>query len=100
MAAKYWPRKNPLGQRLKVKDRWMQIVGIAKNANYRTTLEPPGPFSYVPLRQNLAVQNSLLIRTHEKPRALMKPLARDVHAPDPHLPPWPASPLQDQRAQT
>src|SRR5437868_11799272 len=49
MAAKYWPGKNPLGQRLKVKDRWMEIVGIAKNANYRTKLEPPGPFFYVPL---------------------------------------------------
>src|SRR5881398_4078610 len=43
MAAKYWPGKNPLGQRLKIKDRWMEIVGIAKNANYRTKLEPPGP---------------------------------------------------------
>src|SRR6266853_1770012 len=44
MAAKYWPGKNPLGQRLKVKDRWMEIVGIAKNANYRTKLEPPRSF--------------------------------------------------------
>src|SRR6266404_5160744 len=33
MAAKYWPGKNALGQRLKVKDRWLQIIGIAKNAN-------------------------------------------------------------------
>src|SRR6266567_6975395 len=96
MAAKYWPRKNPLGQRLKVKDRWMEIVGIAKNANYRTKLEPPGPFFYVPLRQNFGVQNSLLIRTREKPGAIMNALAREVHALDPNLAPWPASPLQEQ----
>ncbi len=41
MAAKYWPEKNAIGQRLKVKDKWMEIVGVAKNANYRTKLEQP-----------------------------------------------------------
>ncbi|PYM01679.1 MAG: permease, partial [Verrucomicrobia bacterium] len=96
MGAKYWPGKNPLGQHLKVKDRWMEIVGIAKNANYRTKLEPPGPFFYVPLRQNFGVQNSLLIRTREKPGAIMNALAREVHALNPNLAPWPASPLQEQ----
>src|SRR6201981_177651 len=39
MAAKYWPRKDPIGQRLKVRDRWLQIVGIAKNVNYEDKLE-------------------------------------------------------------
>src|SRR3989440_3206872 len=96
MAAKYWPGKNPLGRRLKVKDRWIEIVGIAKNANYRTKFEPPGPFFYVPLRQNFGVQNSLLIRTREKPGAITNALAREVHALDPNLAPWPASPLQEQ----
>src|SRR6266513_3014234 len=52
MAAKYWPGKDAIGQRLKVKDKWMEIVGVAKNANYRTKLEQPTPFFYVPVRQN------------------------------------------------
>src|SRR6266704_4425316 len=39
MAAKYWPGKDPIGQRLKVKDTWMQIVGLAKNVYYETKLE-------------------------------------------------------------
>ena len=96
MAAKYWPGKDALGQRLKVKDKWVQIVGIAKNANYRTKLEIPAPFFYVPLRQNFRVQNSLLIRTLETPGALMNALAREVHALDPNLAPWPADRLQEQ----
>ena len=96
MAAKYWPGKDALGQRLKVKDKWVQIVGIAKNANYRTKLEIPAPFFYVPLRQNFRVQNSLLIRTRETPGALMNALAREVHALDPNLAPWPANRLQEQ----
>src|SRR4030095_9750202 len=75
MAAKYLTVKNALGQRLKVKDKWLEIVGIAKNANYETQLEPPKPFFYVPLRQNFGVKNTLLIRTRETPGAITNALA-------------------------
>ena len=96
MAAKYWPGKDPVGQRLKAKDRWLQVVGIAKNSNYHTKTETPIPFFYVPLRQNFRVQNSLLIRTRETPGAMMKPLAREIHALDPNLAPLITDRLQDQ----
>ena len=96
MAAKYWPGKNPVGQRLKAKDRWLQIVGIARNSNYRSKTETPVPFFYVPLRQNFRVQNTLLIRTPETPGAMMNALAREVHALDPNLAPLITERLQDQ----
>jgi ABC-type antimicrobial peptide transport system permease subunit len=96
MAAKYWPGKDPVGQRLKAKDRWLRIIGIAKTSNYHTKTEAPVPFFYVPLRQNFGVQNSLLIRTRETPGAMMKPLAREVHALDPNLAPLITDRLQDQ----
>ncbi len=51
MAGKYWPGKDAIGQRLKVKDKWMQIVGVAKNVYYETKLEAPRSFFYVPVRQ-------------------------------------------------
>ena len=96
MAAKYWPAKNALGQRVKVKDRWLEIVGIAKNANYRTKLETPTPFFYVPLRQNFGVQNTLLIRTRETSGAMVNVLAREVHALDANLAPGIPYRLQEQ----
>jgi macrolide transport system ATP-binding/permease protein len=96
MAAKYWPAKNALGQRVKVKDRWLEIVGIAKNANYRTKLETPTSFFYVPLRQNFGVQNTLLIRTRETPGAMVDVLAREVHALDANLAPGIPYRLQEQ----
>jgi macrolide transport system ATP-binding/permease protein len=96
MAAKYWPEKNPIGQRLKSKDRWLQVVGIAENSNYHTKTETAIPFFYVPLRQNFRVQNSLLIRTRETPGAMMSALAREVHALDPNLAPLITDRLQDQ----
>lgn len=87
MAAKYWPGKDPIGQRFKMKDRWLQIVGVAKKVNYENKLEPPRSFFYVPVRQNFVESNNLLIRTHETPGAVRNALAREVHALDPNLAP-------------
>src|SRR5213082_2555740 len=96
MAGKYWPGKDPIGQRLKVKDTWMQIVGVAKNVKNETKLEAPKSFFYVPVRQNFFVGNALLIRTRETPGAITNALVREVHALDPTLAPYAADRLQEQ----
>jgi predicted permease len=87
MAAKYWPGKDPMGQRLKVKDRWLQIVGVARNVKYENKLELPRTFFYLPMRQNFLESNALLIRTRETPGAIRNALAREVHALDLNLAP-------------
>ena len=96
MAAKYWPGKDPIGQRLKVKDRWLQIVGVARNVNYEDKLELPKTFFYVPLRQNFPESNSLLIRTRETPGAIRSALASEVRALDPNLAPTAPFRVQEQ----
>jgi predicted permease len=96
MAAKYWPGKNALGQRVKVKDRWLEIVGIAKNANYETKREPGKPFFYLPLRQNFAIQNNLVIRTRQTPGAVLNALVPAVQALDANLAPLRAYRLGEQ----
>jgi predicted permease len=96
MAAKYWPGKKALGQRVKVRDRWLEIVGIAKNSNYETKREPAKPFFYVPLRQNFGIQNSLVIRTRQTPGAILNALAPAVHALDANLAPGRAYRLGEQ----
>src|SRR5438876_7719249 len=96
MAAKYWPGKDAIGQRLKVKDKWMEIVGVAKNANYRTKLEQPTPFFYVPVRQNFVVQNGFIIRTEQSATAIMNAFAREIHALDQNLAPLDTISLQEQ----
>jgi macrolide transport system ATP-binding/permease protein len=76
MAARYWRGEDPLGKRLQVKDRWMVVVGIAKDSKYAKFLEPPKPFFYVPLRQNFAVRAVLHIRTQEPPGTMAAALVR------------------------
>lgn len=96
MAAKYWQGKDPVGQRLKLKDRWLQIVGVARNVNYDNKRELPRPIFYVPVRQNFLVSNTLLIRTRQTPEALTAPLVREVHALDANLAPIPPFRIQEQ----
>src|SRR5947207_1962113 len=96
MAAKYWPGKDTIGQRLKVKDRWLQIVGVAKNVKYENKLELPRTFFYVPMRQNFLESNAFLIRTRETPGAIRAALAREVHALDPSLAPTAPFRVQEQ----
>jgi macrolide transport system ATP-binding/permease protein len=96
MAAKYWPGQDPIGQRLKVKDRWLQIVGVAKNVKYENKLELPRTFFYVPMRQNFLESNVVLMRTRETPGAIRTALAQEVHALDPNLAPIAPFRVQEQ----
>jgi len=96
MAAKYWPGKNAVGQRLKVKDKWMEVVGTAKDSKYSEMLEAAKPFFYLPLRQNFSVQNGFIIRTDQSATAIMNALAREIRALDPNLAPLDTVSLQEQ----
>jgi macrolide transport system ATP-binding/permease protein len=85
MTAKYWRGRNPIGERVQVKGRWMQVVGVAKDSKYERIRETPKPFFYVPLRQNFSRAPVLYIRTPLSPETMATTLAREVHALDPDL---------------
>jgi macrolide transport system ATP-binding/permease protein len=96
MAAQFWKGKNPLGERVQVKGRWMQVVGVAKDSKYGNIRELPRPFFYVPLRQNFAVLPCLTIRTPLAPETIAAVLAREIHALDGNLAPFEVISLQEQ----
>jgi len=95
-------RKDPIGQRLKVKDNWMQIVGVAKKVYYETKLEAPRSFFMCRFARTFLSEH-FAHRTRETPGAITNALSREVHALDPTLAPYAANRLQeqvDQRAYT
>jgi macrolide transport system ATP-binding/permease protein len=96
MAAKYWLGRNPMGERLQVKGRWLQVVGVAKDSKYQSIRETPKPFFYVPLRQNFARGPGLYIRTRLSPEAMTAALTREVHAIDRNLALFEVITLQEQ----
>ena len=96
MAAKYWGGRNPIGERVQVKRRWMQVVGVAKDSRYQSVRETPKPFFYVPLRQNFARGPGLNIRTRLSAETMMAALTREVHALDRNLALFEVITLQEQ----
>ena len=96
MAAKFWRGRSAVGERIQVKDRWMQIVGVAKDSKYRSVREAAEPFFYVPLRQNFSVSAALFIRSALSPEMVAVTLAQEVHALDASLAPYELITLQEQ----
>jgi predicted permease len=96
MAARYWSGKDPMGERVQVKGRWMRVVGVAKDSKYESVREPPKPFFYVPRRQNFTVGAGLYVRTPLSPETMATALAREVHTLDANLAPYELITLQEQ----
>ena len=96
MAAQYWRGRNPIGERVQVKSRWMQVVGIAKDSKYESVRETPKPFFYVPLRQNFSRGVGLYIRTPLSAQTMASALVREVHEIDPNLALYEVITLQEQ----
>jgi macrolide transport system ATP-binding/permease protein len=96
MAARYWRGKDPIGERVQVKGRWMRVVGVAKDSKYRSVRETPKPFFYVPWRQNFSVGGGLYVRTPLSPETMATALAREVHALDGNLAPYEMITMQEQ----
>jgi macrolide transport system ATP-binding/permease protein len=96
MAAQYWRGKNPIGERVQIKGRWTQVVGVAKDSKYQSVRETPKPFFYVPLRQNFSRGVGLHIRTKLSPETMAAALAREVHALDGNLALFEVITLQEQ----
>src|SRR5467141_3700076 len=96
MAAQYWRGRNPLGERVQVKGRWMQVVGVAKDSKYESVRETPKPFFYVPRHQNFSVGAGLYIRTPLSAQTMAAALARQVRALDANLAPYEMITLQEQ----
>jgi len=96
MAVQYWRGRNPIGERVQVKDRWMQVVGVAKDSKYESVREKPKPFFYVPLRQNFSRGADLFIRTPISAETMARALAREVHALDGNLALYEVITLQEQ----
>jgi len=88
MVAKYWRGADPIGKRVQVKGRWMQVVGVVKDAKYQSMSEAATPFFYVPLRQNFSTDVGLLVRTRQNADSIAPMLAKAVRGLDANLAPY------------
>ena len=96
MSARYWRGQDPVGQRLKMKDKSVLVVGVAADSKYESMGESPKPFFYVPLRQDFEREPSLYIRTVQPPQTIVAALTREVRALDANLALYETITLQEQ----
>jgi predicted permease len=86
MAQRYWPKGDALGRRLKVKDDWLEIVGVAKDVKNRSLNESPQPFFYLPLLQDYRSDMILVVRTAMNPEQAFPAIQSKVAALDTTIP--------------
>ncbi len=96
MVARYWRGQNPIGRRLQVKGKWVQVVGVAADSKYSSLGENAEPFFYVPLRQYSAIEPDIHIRTTQPLQTVETALIREVRALDPNLALYEMITLQEQ----
>ncbi len=85
MVNKYWHGVDPVGKRIQVNDKWMQVVGVAKDSKYYTLSEAAMDFLYVPVDQSPTNNMNLVLRTARDADSLTPGLNRELHALDPAL---------------
>ena len=88
MARRFWPKGDALGARIRLNSRTDDeaiVIGVARNAKYRSTFEQPRAHMYLAFAQNYQPRMTLLARTRSgtDPAGLVGAIrneARQLHA--------------------
>ncbi|HWE25462.1 MAG TPA: FtsX-like permease family protein, partial [Myxococcales bacterium] len=104
LASRLWPRKDPIGQRLRVARAgatWRTVVGVAGDIRERFDIREAW---YLPYAQNAPSPASevleLMVRSRGDPLLLVNPVRGAVAALDPSLAVADANTMQEVRATT
>jgi len=89
VAARLWPRQDPIGKRLKMGGiaspaEWRTVVGVAAQTRYRT-LTTPRPTLYLPAAQFQMTATNLVLRTTASLELLTSLAANRIRAVDPDV---------------
>jgi len=99
-AAKYWPATNPIGRRVQLKGRWMDVIGVVKDIKYRALRKPATGLVYVPLSQNFSTSVALFVRAPGGPTNVVNGIAQRIHAIDPNVSPYEILTMGEQVARS
>jgi predicted permease len=88
-AARYWPGRDPLGERIQSGPGdapAMRVVGVIANTKYTTRGEAPPPMMILPFAQHYRSGAKLHVRTAGDPAAMAPAVRGAIRAVDPALP--------------
>lgn len=99
MARELSPDASPLGRTFFVgsrSGRRLVVIGVTRDAKYRSLSEGPRSLFYEPLARSYPAQMTLLVRTATDPRLLIEPIRREIQAQNPDLAGITIRTLEDQ----
>jgi putative ABC transport system permease protein len=89
IARRYFPDRNPLGQRISFvleNHPSFEIVGVVKTGKYRSLRESTQPFMYRPVSQFYSTRTTLVIETVGDPKGMIALVQAAVHEIDSSIP--------------
>jgi putative ABC transport system permease protein len=86
MVRKYFPNENPIGKRLIVRKKMLQIIGIVDDEKTGGWGKEFEPIMYQPYHQDCSLSMSLAIRTNVPPTNLALGIKKEIWTVDPDLP--------------
>jgi predicted permease len=85
-ARTYFPGESPLGRTFTLRNRAIEIVGVARDARYYELRNAIPPTVYLPFRQELSAQANFAVRTVGQPHAIANAIRGAVRDIDSNLP--------------
>jgi putative ABC transport system permease protein len=83
LARRNFPRRDPLGRRLRVADSLYTIVGVVGDVGYEGIGKPAGPVLYVPFAQSTFPGVWIAVRGSVTTSSLIEPIRNAIHVVDP-----------------
>jgi ABC-type antimicrobial peptide transport system permease subunit len=88
MARQLSPGTSPIGRTFSLgtsSGRRLQVIGVVKDAKYRSLSEATRALFYEPFAQTYSAQMTLVMRSHTDPRLLTEPVRREIQSQNPDL---------------
>jgi predicted permease len=98
MARTYWPNRDPLGKRLKVKPSstsWITVIGVIANARTESLADANVPQIYLSMYQNMPKELAIFLRGQLDPGSIPAEVREQVRSVNPELPVYRAQTLAD-----
>ncbi len=91
---RYWPGENAIGKQVTDGARFT-VVGVARNAKYRSLTSPAEPVIYLPIYQAFrsTKETTIHVRTTGDPNAVATSVEETIHQLNPDLPLFNVNPL-------
>ena len=92
---RYWPGENAIGKQVTDGGDRFTIVGVARNAKYRSLTSPTEPVIYLPMYQAFrpTMDTTIHLRTTGDPRAMASSVKETIHQLNRELPLFNVNPL-------